>query len=76
LSEGEDFDGGIVSTAKEDLNGHKKSDDDLEHKSVRLIRRNVASPRPTLRNRKLLISSHRRLLSTDNGFGKPGDSAI
>jgi hypothetical protein len=42
LSEGEDFEGGIASTAKEDSNGDKEREDDLEHESILLTRRNVA----------------------------------
>jgi hypothetical protein len=33
LSEGEDFEGGIASTANEDPNSHKEREDDLEHES-------------------------------------------
>jgi hypothetical protein len=33
LSEGEDFEGGIASTAQEDSDGHKESEDDLEHEA-------------------------------------------
>ena len=44
LSEGEDFEGGIASTAKEDSDGHKEREDDLEHESILLTRHHVASP--------------------------------
>jgi hypothetical protein len=33
LSEGEDFEGGIASTANEDSDGDKEREDDLEHES-------------------------------------------
>jgi hypothetical protein len=42
LSEGEDFEGSIASTAKEDSDRHKEREDDLEHESILLTRRNVA----------------------------------
>ena len=44
LSEGEDFEGGIASTAKEDAYGNKEREDDFEHDPTLLARRNVASP--------------------------------
>jgi hypothetical protein len=44
LSEGEDFEGGIASTAKEDAYGNKDREDDFEHDLTLLARRNVASP--------------------------------
>ncbi len=44
LSKGEDFEGGIASTADEDSNGAKEREDDLQHESIFLARRNVASP--------------------------------
>jgi hypothetical protein len=34
LSEGEDFEGGIASTAQEDSDGHKEREDDLEHEFI------------------------------------------
>ena len=33
LSEGEDFEGGIASTAKEDADGDKEREDDFEHEA-------------------------------------------
>jgi hypothetical protein len=42
LSEGEDFEGSIASTANEDSDGDKEREDDLEHESILLTRRNVA----------------------------------
>ncbi len=66
LSEGEDFEGSIPSTAKEDSDRHKEREDDLEHESILLTRppsRTFAGP--TMRNHKLLISNHHGLLSTD-----------
>jgi hypothetical protein len=38
LSEGEDFEGVIASTAKEDSDGHEKREDDLEHEFILLTR--------------------------------------
>jgi hypothetical protein len=43
LSEGEDFEGGITSTAKEASDRHKKREDDLEHETILSTRRNAAS---------------------------------
>jgi hypothetical protein len=43
LAEGEDFEGGIASTAKEDSDRHKEREDDLEHESIRLTRHHAAS---------------------------------
>jgi hypothetical protein len=37
LSEGEDFEGGIASTTKEDADRHKEREDDLGHESILLI---------------------------------------
>jgi hypothetical protein len=34
LSEGEDFEGGIALTAKEDSDGHRERLDDLERESI------------------------------------------
>jgi hypothetical protein len=65
LSEGEDFEGGIASTANEDSNSHNEGEDDLEHESILLTRRKRSFAGPTRLNRKLLISSHHGLLSTD-----------
>jgi hypothetical protein len=64
LSEGEDFEGGIAWTAKENSDGDKESEDDFEHEAP-FYKRNVASRGPPLRNRMLLISSHHAFLSTD-----------
>jgi hypothetical protein len=44
LPEGEDFEGRITSTAKEDSDGHKERKDDMEHEFILLTRRNVGSP--------------------------------
>jgi hypothetical protein len=45
LSEGEDFEGSIASIANEDSDGDKEKEDDLDHESILLTRRNAASPR-------------------------------
>jgi hypothetical protein len=44
LSKGEHFEGGIASPAKEDSDGDKEREDDIEHESILLTRRYVASP--------------------------------
>jgi hypothetical protein len=44
LSEGEDFEGGIASTAQEDSDGDKKAEKGFEHERPFLTRGNVASP--------------------------------
>ena len=44
LSEGEDFDGCIASSAKEDSDGDKEREDGFGHELTLLTRRNVASP--------------------------------
>jgi hypothetical protein len=64
LAEGEDFESGIASTAKEDSDGEKKE------RMIASTKHPFNTPQgsfagPTLRNRKLLISSDHRLLSTD-----------
>ena len=43
LSEGEDFERGIASTAKEGSDGHKEREEDVQHEFILLTRRNVAS---------------------------------
>jgi hypothetical protein len=43
LSEGEDFESGIATAAKEDAYGDKEREDDFEHDLTLLARRNVAS---------------------------------
>ena len=43
MSEGEDFEGCIASTAKEDSDGHKERENNFDHELL-LARRNVASP--------------------------------
>ena len=42
--EGEYFESSIATTAKEGSDGDKKREDDTEHDSILLTRRNVASP--------------------------------
>jgi hypothetical protein len=41
---GEDFERGVVSSAKEDSNGQNEREDDLEHETTLLVRSNGASP--------------------------------
>jgi hypothetical protein len=43
-AEGEDFEGGIASTAKEDSDGDKKGDDDFEHECTLFSIPKAASP--------------------------------
>jgi hypothetical protein len=56
---------GIASTAKEGLDGDKERDDDFEHEASCFNTPQSSFAGPTLRNRKLLISSCHPLLSTD-----------
>jgi hypothetical protein len=44
LPERKDFEGRITSTAKEGSDSHKEREEDMEHESFLLTRRNVASP--------------------------------
>jgi hypothetical protein len=57
LSEGEDFNGRIGSTPKEDTDCDEDGKDGFEHELTLLTCRNVASPDERRENRKWLISS-------------------
>ena len=65
LSEGEDFEGGVASTAEEDTERGEEGEEEFRHGLTVLSWRRLAFTTVGARNRKFLISEQREVSSTD-----------